>query len=62
MPETSLSGTGPLLSLAQAAHRLGITRQGAWWLVNEGRIQAVRVGRAWLVSERAIEALKEERR
>lgn len=38
-----------LLTVAQAAKRLGISRQRVLVLIRDRRITATRVGRAWLV-------------
>jgi len=38
-----------LLSLAQAATRLGISRQRLHLLIQQGRVPALRVGAAWVL-------------
>ena len=60
MPDPPAS-TG-LLSLMEAAERLGCSRVWVWRLVNDGRLKAVRIGRGWAVAAAAVERLKEERR
>jgi excisionase family DNA binding protein len=44
-----------MLSTAQAAERLGITRQAVFNLIQRGALTADRVGRAWLVHEDSVE-------
>jgi excisionase family DNA binding protein len=38
-----------LLTLAQAAHRLGVSRQRVHWLIQAGRLPAERLGHAWVI-------------
>jgi excisionase family DNA binding protein len=44
-----------LTSLGDAADRLGLTRQGLYWKIQEGHIQAERRGRYWYLTEATIQ-------
>jgi excisionase family DNA binding protein len=50
-----------LLSMAQAARELGITRQGVKYAIEHGYLQAVKVGPYRLVPRHAVEAYKKAR-
>lgn len=49
-----MNGSG-LVSVAQAAERLGITRQAVLKRIRSGRLPATKVGRAYVVPEYALE-------
>lgn len=55
-----MSGSG-LVSVAQAAERLGITRQAVLEQIRGGRLPATKVGRAYVVPEYALEPSPTER-
>ena len=44
-----------MLSIPQAAERLGITRQRAHQLVQSGELKATQVGRAWVIEEEEVQ-------
>lgn len=49
-----MDGSG-LVSVAQAAERLGVTRQAVLKRIRSGRLPATKVGRAYVVPETALE-------
>lgn len=55
-----MRGTG-LVSVAQAAERLGVTRQAVLKRIRSGRLPATKVGRAYVVPEYALEPPPTER-
>lgn len=50
-----------MLTIPEAAARLGVKRQWVWRLVKAGRIEAKLYGRDWLIEEREIERYEQER-
>jgi excisionase family DNA binding protein len=42
------------LTTSQAASKLGKTRQGVLWLLEEGRLRGVRTALGWLVDPEAV--------
>lgn len=51
-----------LISIAQAAKRLGISRQRVHVLVRQGRIKAERIGKVWAIPEKALSGFAKTRR
>ena len=49
------------IHLPQAAHQLGITRGGLWFLVRTGTVKAERLGRYWYLAPAEVERVKELR-
>jgi excisionase family DNA binding protein len=45
-----------IISVAEAAHRAGITDRHVRRLIRDGVIQATRIGRAWLVDTASVAA------
>jgi hypothetical protein len=45
------------LTAAQAARRLGITRDNVGWHCRRGNLEAMRFGPVWMVSAASVEAL-----
>jgi excisionase family DNA binding protein len=52
----------PLLTIPQAAARLGLDRTRVWRLVRDGRIPAQRVGPLWLIRQSDLDAFADEPR
>jgi uncharacterized protein len=57
---SGVNGSG-LVSVAQAAERLGVTRQAVLKRIRSGRLPATKVGRAYVVPEYALEPSPTER-
>ena len=43
-----------MLSIPQAAERLGISRQATLKLIQRGTLKATQVGRAWVIEEEEV--------
>lgn len=43
-----------MLSIPQAAERLGVSRQAVFKLVKNGKLPATQVGRAWIIEEKDV--------
>jgi len=60
MKQTETGAEG-LLSMAQVARELGITRQGVAYAIERGYLQAVKVGPYRLIPRHSVEAYKKSR-
>ena len=47
-----------LLSVSEAAARLGVSRVRVWQWIKEGRLKAERLGNAWAIRERDLAKFK----
>jgi excisionase family DNA binding protein len=61
MKPIKAEATEGLLSMAQVARELGITRQGVKYAIDRGYLQAVKAGPYRLVPRHAVEAYKKAR-
>ena len=51
-----------MLTLAEAAERLGLSPETLRWQIKNGRLKARKVGPIWTVSEREVERYARENR
>jgi len=49
-----------MLTLAEAAARLGLSPETLRWQIRNGKLRAKRVGPIWTVSEREVERYRRE--
>lgn len=49
------------LSITQAAHDLGLTRQGLWWLIKDGIIKATKIGATYAVTRTEVRRFRKQR-
>lgn len=47
-----------LISVVEAAAKLGVTRERVGVLIRAGRLKAIKVGRVYVIQSRALEAVK----
>jgi excisionase family DNA binding protein len=48
------------LTTSQAASKLGRSRQGVLWMLENGRLRGVKTQLGWLVDPEAVERMKED--
>ncbi len=54
------TGGDQLLTLSQAAERLGLSRKTLWLQVDRGVLHATRIGSVWVVTESEMERYSRE--
>jgi len=50
-----------IITVQDAAARLGITRERVYKLIADGRLPALRFGRDWIIQEKDLERVKDRR-